>query len=526
MKILIADDDPFTLQGIIGAINWDQFGIDLVLQASNGSKALDIARQEHPELLLTDVRMPKMDGVELATAYREINPNCQIIFMSGFSDKQYLKSAIKLRAVSYVEKPIEINELQDALQLGVSQTRSTGQNAKVETNMMLAAIPLISSELAIAITKPKCSKERIDELVKLAGYTFPSRMRLQSLLVKVRKKNMLNPQRLELTVENIYGLVSGLLTESSTTGIAAVKDESHIVIHLYVVSGNLDELQNAADRFASNLLDILPDKEMVFIASGKTVIGLSATEKSYSTAVIALQHMFYNGYSVYGYHENQTPAYSIDPNLVTVFGEHLSKQEIEQAIRLISSLTFDIKQHKNTMVNYVKEMYFQLLMTLIRASGERNIHLFDNTESSRSIWNMMHELETLSELKDLIVMKVEHYSSSIMEQSPYSGIVNGILQYVHDHYSDIHLSISKISTHTMLTTSYLCNRFKQETGQTINQYVTNYRINKAKELLRDPSRKVADVSLSVGYNNGDYFAKCFRKLTGYNPSEYREGLGG
>ena len=139
---------------------------------------------------------------------------------------------------------------------------------------------------------------------------------------------------------------------------------------------------------------------------------------------------------------------------------------------------------------------------------------------------MMHELETLSELKDLIVMKVEHYSSLIMEQSPYSGIVNGILQYVHDHYSDIHLSISKIGTHTMLTTSYLCNRFKQETGQTINQYVTNYRIDKAKELLRDPSRKVADVSLSVGYNNGDYFAKCFRKLTGCNPSEYREGLGG
>ncbi|MCZ4152154.1 hypothetical protein BZG21_48100, partial [Escherichia coli] len=110
------------------------------------------------------------------------------------------------------------------------------------------------------------------------------------------------------------------------------------------------------------------------------------------------------------------------------------------------------KQHKNTMVNYVKEMYFQLLMTLIRVSGERNIHLFNNTDSSGSIWNMMHELETLSELKDLIVMKVEHYSSSIMEQSPYSGIVNGILQYVHDHYSDIHLSISKISTHTMLTT--------------------------------------------------------------------------
>jgi two-component system response regulator YesN len=526
LKIIVADDDPFTLQGIIGAIPWDEFGIGTVLQASNGSKALDIARRERPQLLLTDVRMPKMDGIELATAYRELDPNCQIIFMSGFSDKQYLKSAIKLRAVSYVEKPIELSDLHDALRLAVSQTRSTRLNHKVETNLFSAAMPLISSELALAITKPQSSKERISELTLLAGYTFPARMRLQTVLVKVRKKTMLRPEQLELTAGYIYSLVSGLLTESNTTGIAAVKDESHIIIHLYVTSGKLDDLRDAADRFASNLLDILPDKDIVFVASGKPVIGLAGAEESYHTAVIALQHMFYNGYSVYGYNENQTPAYPFDTHLATMFGEHLSKQEIGQAFRLISSATFDIKQHKNTMVSRVKEIYFQLLMTLIRTSGDRDIRLFDSADSSGFLWNMMNEFDTLSELRDFLVMKVERYALLITEQSPYSGIVNSILTFVHDHYADVHLSIGQISSHTLLTTSYLCNRFKQETGQTINHYITNYRIDKAKELLRDPSRKVAEVSLSVGYNNGDYFAKCFRKITGSNPSEYREGLGG
>jgi two-component system, response regulator YesN len=256
------------------------------------------------------------------------------------------------------------------------------------------------------------------------------------------------------------------------------------------------------------------------------LIGLYGAEESYRTAVIALQHMFFNGYSVYGYNENQTPAYPLDTNLVTMFGEYLSKREIGQSLRLISSLTFDIKQYKNTMVNRVKEIYFQLILTLIRVSGDRNIRLFDNSESSGFLWNMMNEFDTLSELRDFLVMKVERYASLINQQSLYSDIVNSILQFVHEHYADIHLSIGQISAHTMVTTSYLCNRFKQETGQTINQYITNYRIDKAKELLRDPSRKVADVSLSVGYNNGDYFAKCFRKITGSTPSEYREGLGG
>ncbi|WP_337102491.1 response regulator [Paenibacillus sp. YIM B09110] len=525
LKIIIADDDPFTLEGIVGAMPWNELGIGMIYQASNGSKALDIARRERPQLLLTDVRMPKMDGIELATAYRELEPNCQIIFISGFSDKQYLKSAIKLRAVSYVEKPIEISDLQDALRLAVSQTQPTIRNNNTEASMISAAMPLISSELALAITKPQSDRERIAELSTLAGYAFPARMRLQTLLIKIRKMNILKLKQMDFSVNYTFGLVSGLLTESNTTGFGSVKDESHIIVHLYTASGNMNDLRDAADRFASNLLDVLPDKEMIFLALGKPAIGLTGAEESYHTAVIALQQMFYNGYSVYEYRENQAPEFSFDPQLVNMFGEHLSKLEFGQALRLIFSLTFDIKQHKNTLVNRVKEIYFQLLITLIRTSGDRNIRLFDNTDSSVFLWNMMNEFDTLSEMKDFLVMRVDRYASLIKEQSPYSGIVNGILQFVHDHYDDVHLSIGQISTHTMLTTSYLCNRFKQETGQTINHYITQYRIEKAKELLRDPSRKVADVSISVGYNNGDYFAKCFRKITGSNPSEYREGLG-
>lgn len=524
LKILIADDDPFTLEGIVEAIPWSELGIGKVFRASNGSKALEIVRRERPQLLLTDVRMPKMDGIELATAYRELEPNCQIIFISGFSDKQYLKSAIKLRAVSYVEKPIEISDLKDALRLAISQRQPTIGDSIAETNVISAAIPLISSELALAITKRQTDPARITELSTLAGYTFPARMRLQTLIIKIRKMNGLKLKQMEFTANYFFGLVSGLLTESNTTGFAAVKDEFHIIVHLYVATGQLDELRDAADRFASNLLDLLPDKEMVFLALGKAAIGLNGAEVSYQTAVIALQHMFYNGYSVYEYRENQAPEYSFDPQLVNMFGEHLSKLEFEQSLRLISSLTFDIKQHKNTLVNHVKEIYFQLLMTLIRSSGDRNIRLFDNTDSSGFLWNMMNEFDTLSELRDFLVMKVERYASLITEQSPYSGIVNGILQFVHEHYADVHLSIGQISAHTMVTTSYLCNRFKQETGQTINHYITQYRIEKAKELLRDPLRKISDVSISVGYNNGDYFAKCFRKITGSNPSEYREGL--
>ncbi|WP_169507529.1 hypothetical protein [Paenibacillus harenae] len=142
----------------------------------------------------------------------------------------------------------------------------------------------------------------------------------------------IRPERMELTADYIYGLTAGLLTESNTSGFAAVKDETHIIVHLYVTSGNLDDLRDASDRFASNLLDILPDKNAVFVASGKLVTGLAGAEESYRTAVIALQHMFFNGYSVYGYNENQTPAYSFNTH-----SDHVRGASVQARNRAIAS---------------------------------------------------------------------------------------------------------------------------------------------------------------------------------------------
>ncbi|MFC4776252.1 helix-turn-helix domain-containing protein [Paenibacillus sp. GCM10023252] len=524
LKLLIADDDPFTLQGIISAIPWRDIGIGTIYQASNGSKAYQIALQERPQLLLTDVRMPKMDGIELASAYRQLEPSAEIVFMSGFSDKEYLKSAIKIRAVSYVEKPIDTEELQSALQLAVAQCRELLRNPEAESKKIAAAVPLISSELALAITKPQANAERMTELSELAGFSFPGRMRLQTLLIKIRNKTIAKSDSSEAMMDYVFRLAAGLLTEPNTTGFAAVKDQSHFVVHLYDSSGRSDVLQDAVDRFASNFLDTLPDRDMVFIASGKPVIGLKNAEESYRSATITLQHMFFNGYPFYSYSENQSPAYTYNAGISTVFTQHLAKLDIPQAVKLIHSLTFDIKQHKNTMVNSVKEIYFQLLLILVTQAGERDIQLFDRADNN--LWNKMSEFHTLSELRDFLEEMIQHYARSIKEQSPYSAVVDGILTYIHQHYDDENLSIGQISTHTLLTASYLCNRFKQETGLTINQYLTEYRVSKAKELLRDTTLKVADVSLRVGYSNGDYFAKCFRKITGKNPSAFREDLGG
>ena len=108
IKVLIADDERFTRQGILDMVDWDKLNVSEVKEAYDGINALEILKDFEPNILLTDVRMPRLNGIDLAFKARELYPNCMILFMSGYSDKEYLKSAIKLKAINYVENQLKL----------------------------------------------------------------------------------------------------------------------------------------------------------------------------------------------------------------------------------------------------------------------------------------------------------------------------------------------------------------------------------------------------------------------------------
>lgn len=118
-KLLIVDDEDITREGIVERICWNEFGIDQIEQADDGVNALRKAAEFVPDIILTDVRMPRMDGIDLSIKLRELYPDCVIIFMSGYTDTVYLKSAIRLKAVNYLEKPINLQELNQAIKTAV-----------------------------------------------------------------------------------------------------------------------------------------------------------------------------------------------------------------------------------------------------------------------------------------------------------------------------------------------------------------------------------------------------------------------
>jgi two-component system, response regulator YesN len=124
-KLLIVDDEKMTRIGLYKKINWLEIGVTDIQLASNGLQALDISRRFHPNIIITDIKMPKMDGIKFIKELREDLPNCKIIFVTGYADKENLKSAIKLKVVEFVEKPINLSEIKKAVQAAIKEIKNS-----------------------------------------------------------------------------------------------------------------------------------------------------------------------------------------------------------------------------------------------------------------------------------------------------------------------------------------------------------------------------------------------------------------
>lgn len=124
-SVLVVDDEKMPREILRGRLPWEELGVDRVEDAEDGAQALELARQHRPDIIISDVKMPRMNGLELAGAVREMYPECQFIFLSGYTDKEYLKGAIKLRAASYVEKPIDLEEVADVLRQVIAELQKS-----------------------------------------------------------------------------------------------------------------------------------------------------------------------------------------------------------------------------------------------------------------------------------------------------------------------------------------------------------------------------------------------------------------
>jgi len=527
MRLLIVDDEEITREGITQAVPFINLGIDQINQADDGINGLIIAESFRPDIILTDVRMSRMDGIEMSFRLRELYPNCKLIFMSGYSDKEYLKSAIQLKAIDYVDKPIKINELTSAINSAVA----TLKEAKLKENIINAAetsmrvsLPLLKSELALIMSNKDINIALVNEQAKAAGVNLPQNGFFNTIVVKLLSMKKQTPENLSVVKTSIFHFLENGYEKYKINGISTLKNDDFLIIHLFASFFEKQLLsEDKLFTFSSYFSHMLESLGHYIISIGKLVQGVENINISHETALCGIDKSFFRGYdSILLYSQTSTSQYTFEETIIKNFTKLINEQKWNETIFYIKSLTRDLKCYESTPVGNIKNLYYSLLVELSKLSRQKGFSLFENSMSQNYLWDVFLKFDLLSQMEEYIIGNLNIFFKYCSEKNKNSNLVNKVCKHVEDHYKDGSLSINNISEHTHFAPTYICSIFKKNTGKTLNQYITEYRVERSKELLEDSEFNISDIAIMVGCCDSGYFTKIFKKTVGITPSKYRE----
>lgn len=522
MKLLIADDELLTREGLASSIDWESLGIHQIFQADDGLRALHIAKLQEPDIILSDVRMPRMNGVELAEKLAVLLPDTSFIFMSGYSDKEYLKAAIRLKAIDYVEKPLNPEEVRATVVEAINQRQQVLRSRQNEDLLSMET----ESNLALLLTKPyKDNSEQIEALAKELSLRLLPESGFVTYIVKLQTE-----EPISVLIKGIRESLKGFLKNFH---LESVYIRMHAVYHVFHVIGE----ESVPSPGMLSAIDIFFKEQFqsfgfFVISRGDTVRGITKAYDSYSSAVVAIQRsFFFPSGTLFTSDDVSSFTFLSDGGAIgneadtEIFFDALAAKDLNSCLHFLEEL--HEKYHKNYQLlpNQIKDAYYKLFNTLNDCQQKWKLSTdAEGGASSRSIIEYLENCFTYEELHQTLVRRTRQMFERLDSNVPEDQVIFMIKDYIAKNYRSDMLSIKEISDYVHLSASYVCTYFKTQTGQTLNQYLTEYRMEKAKRLLEDARNQITDISAKVGYSNGNYFSKSFKKFTGLTPSKYREKM--
>jgi len=513
-KLLLVDDETATRAGILKSIRWQEIGIREVRDAKNGVQALDIAKDFVPDILLTDIKMPKMNGIDLSYRVKEINPDCSILIMSGYSEIDYLKSAIRLSALNFVEKPIDIRKLAEWIKKSVEVQDKIRKNKEyIENNRWF-----LINETALGLIRNKEDTAKHIRQLKELYPDISADCKCVCIMLKLFSKDFGRDIK-NMDLHGITIRTGKLLSSKSYRYVLAPTDQSTFVIMLFLPYGSNYDL--SFNDLCGELFSALSPFEL-FIAIGTVSASLSLAHESYNTAAKLLEQVFFSREKRIIRHDGISKTLSPEylSQQVETFSEYIKNGDLQNALRVIENATFHISMHPGTGIPVVKDFYFKLILEVLKQNDSSEARTAPDSEHDNILLRISSCI-FLDEIREYTNSFVNRYFDDLYTSNALSPI-DQVLSIIHSSYGSKDLSLNEISRQTFLSVPYICVRFKEVTGKTFSRYLAEYRIEKSLELLRDRNNKMNYIAEKVGFANGNYFAKTFRKIKGISPAEYRQ----
>ena len=508
MNILLVDDDRFIIEALREKIRWERLKIDNVYAANSLTQAQAIIKEHPIHLMISDIEMPQGSGLELLSWVRNENYDIKTIFLTNYADFNYAQKAIELQSFEYYLKPINFEKLEFIIQKALDKITEQRPAAPLESSFQTE-----NNFWFEYLRKPR--NHRLEEL--------KTELQRRQLNLKDHQYFLTGVITLHIN-EADYAPEIPSWTSQLRKVFQAFSNEMYQLASLFKMEGLVDHYvclfrvdnsinseafarkiqQEIQDKLHHNSIitftncfectNILTDVKELYAATGQqvpywnTIIPVSSDVDVLQKKEVAIDSITFSD----GIDENE---------LITNLSHYISNGLVPKAI--LQKLHLDWTQQIGIYLNQ---------------NGISAHKLFQNAQHDFLFQRKFHSIESFEEYFNYYWSRARNYVTDTENQK---NSIQRIIEYIDHHYKE-DLSRTILADMVYLSADHLARIFKKETGETLVKYITDKRINAAKELLSDTKTPIAQVASEVGYDNYSYFTKIFKEKTGFSPGDYRK----
>ena len=504
LNVIIVDDNKIITEGLKQLIDWEKYGFHVIAAARNAYSAMEFCGNNDVDVVITDIRMPEMTGLELIKKLSDINRNIKFIIITGYSEFEYAKTAIDYGVKGYLLKPVEEDELVSILE---SIKKEHDENKrKYDSRLNYWAYTALSGkpsnedfDLAESIGKARCVVVRCRDGRVISGKAHTESKNTDILFEAIKNFDGVNSN---LIVKNTASRSVECIVSSKDADIRTLLNDMRDCIlksagfDFYIFAGK--EVENA--RYITDSKNSIRDLYEIFFYSNGTDVFL------------------YDDYTQTDYVKVFDDKALIEKIISAV--KRGSGEDIKKCTDEFCAEVRNKKVSADAAIMYIYNVFFELGGHF----GEYKIDVLKYINRFSMIRSQcLADADLLTEFFCETLLEIMDFTEHQKDKKSL-GIVNDVIEYVNSHYNDPELNLQAVADKYYINVVYLGRVFRKKIGKSFNAYINELRIEKAKKLLASDDVKVYEVAEMIGFVDANYFTAKFADAVGVPPTTYRNNI--
>ncbi len=529
-SVLLVDDEEDVIRIIMKKLDWESMGLVIIGHAANGVEALEMAEELSPDIVMTDIKMPYMDGLTLCKKLKELSRTIRVIIFSGFDEFEYAKEAIKMEAAEYLLKPVNAVELKEVFER-VKNDLDRELDEKRNTDKLRAyymeSLPVLQESFYMALLEGRIAPEQIGRYMDSYQVQLKGPYYVVAVL-HISQQSLEEESRMDpfLRAVSVRKFAEEQVEDRWRSRVVIYLGDIIMISQMHSREEML-EYTNEMDRLCRMAKKVCNAR--ITAGIGYLCDNLEQLPLSYQGAKQAVSYRVLYGNTRAISISEVEPAEHAELNWEDVYSTYI--QQIMKKVRIgerdglekaISQFTEWLSGEQISMQKY-RIVMMELVAELFRFTASHNLNPENVFGGNGDVYSQVLQMESAEVLDRWLRRVCTNLQNAVMNERQDSTkfFVKNAEEYVKEHFADQDLGVDEVCRKLNVSAAYFSTIFKKETGKTFVRYLTDYRMEKAVNMLMTGNEKTYVIAEKVGYAEPNYFSYVFKKQFGMSPSKYK-----